>query len=345
MNKHLTWIDSLKGICMLGVYLGHSEEYYGSGDGMGFWVRPFYVNAFFFVSGYLFFGKWLEKSRLLDGGYFEALKNVLFRLVVPSILFSTLIYLPKKVFHGGEVGVGRYFLDVFGGISYWFTSALAVAQLLLLTVCFVIKKTHMRWYVAVSVVFFAVGCAANHLHTGGTPSDFFPWFYQTGMEYTLVMAMGGVYRRYEDRVKRWHRHALLLAVPYLAIMGWALLTHEQLHMIGKNGLFNVLGGVAMVCGVLLVTAFCKKMSNCSALQWIGRNSIVFYFFSGAYPAFVGTVCSRLFPNMGWAMALPVTAASVALGAVTTYAVMRYVPFLVDLRRVSAFVPFKFSGRK
>ena len=127
--------------------------------------------------------------------------------MIPGILFSTLIYLPKMVFHGGEVRVGRYFLDVFGGTSYWFTSALAVAQLLLLSVCFATKKTHVGWYVAAS--------------------------------------------------------------------------------------------------------------------------IVFYFFSGVYPALAGTLCHRLFPSMGWAMALPVTAAAVLLGGITTYGVMRYAPFLMD----------------
>lgn len=70
MTNHLTWIDCLKGICMICVYLCHSEGYYGiEGDGMGFWVKPFYVNAFFFVSGYLFFSKWLEKGGLqISGG-------------------------------------------------------------------------------------------------------------------------------------------------------------------------------------------------------------------------------------------------------------------------------------
>lgn len=52
------WIDSVKAICMLGVYLLHSEAYYGTGGvSYGYALTPFYVNAFFFVSGYLFLGK------------------------------------------------------------------------------------------------------------------------------------------------------------------------------------------------------------------------------------------------------------------------------------------------
>lgn len=47
---------------MLSVYLLHCEAYCGNltGGGYGYWLSPFYVNAFFFVSGYLFFAKRLK---------------------------------------------------------------------------------------------------------------------------------------------------------------------------------------------------------------------------------------------------------------------------------------------
>lgn len=60
MNK-LNWVDSIKAVCMIAVYLLHSEMYYGTaGVSYGYTVQPFYVNAFFFVSGYLFFRKYLN---------------------------------------------------------------------------------------------------------------------------------------------------------------------------------------------------------------------------------------------------------------------------------------------
>ena len=67
IKQNLYWIDAIKGICMLCVYLCHSEIYYSTDSlGLGYWVKPFYVNAFFFISGYLFFGKWLIHSKLTD---------------------------------------------------------------------------------------------------------------------------------------------------------------------------------------------------------------------------------------------------------------------------------------
>lgn len=70
MAKLLSWIDNAKAICMICVFILHSEAYYGFGSvSYGILFKPFYVNAFFFISGYLFFGKWLNVSMLtVEGG-------------------------------------------------------------------------------------------------------------------------------------------------------------------------------------------------------------------------------------------------------------------------------------
>ena len=71
MAQHFYWIDNVKAICMIGVYLLHSEAYYGYGSVQyGVFFRPFYVNAFFLVSGYLLFRKVLNVSALAWGGVF-----------------------------------------------------------------------------------------------------------------------------------------------------------------------------------------------------------------------------------------------------------------------------------
>lgn len=68
MNRK-NWIDAVKALCMIGVYLMHSYAYYNNnGTNYGAFVSPFYVNAFFFVSGYLLFGKLLVSDLEKWGG-------------------------------------------------------------------------------------------------------------------------------------------------------------------------------------------------------------------------------------------------------------------------------------
>ena len=100
MNKSLHWVDAVKAICMISVYLLHSEAYYGTGGvSYGFFLQPFYVNAFFFVSGYLMFRKYMPM--LTSGGWYSVgIANLFFRLVVPTLVFSSVIFLPKMIFHG-----------------------------------------------------------------------------------------------------------------------------------------------------------------------------------------------------------------------------------------------------
>ena len=64
-NKNINWINAVKAICVILVFLRHCENYYGFHLG-----RPdslyltVYVNAFFFVSGYLLFWKQLSAPKI-----------------------------------------------------------------------------------------------------------------------------------------------------------------------------------------------------------------------------------------------------------------------------------------
>ena len=66
-SKNISWINSLKAISIIGVFFVHSQLYYGCMlDGIDRFVYPWYVNAFFFVSGYLLFWKQLSEPRILE---------------------------------------------------------------------------------------------------------------------------------------------------------------------------------------------------------------------------------------------------------------------------------------
>ena len=64
-NKRFFWIDAVKTICMILVFFTtYTELCTGySIRPMNDCLRPFYVNAFFFVSGYLLFRKKWSDSR------------------------------------------------------------------------------------------------------------------------------------------------------------------------------------------------------------------------------------------------------------------------------------------
>lgn len=72
-KKSIFWINAVKAFAILAVYLSHvqSSLFYGySIGGVHVFLSPWYVNAFFIISGYLLFRKQLslpliEESRVM----------------------------------------------------------------------------------------------------------------------------------------------------------------------------------------------------------------------------------------------------------------------------------------
>lgn len=61
-SKNIFWINAIKAICIIAVYFVHCQIYCGCWlKYVNVFIHPVYVNAFFFVSGYLLFRKQLTE--------------------------------------------------------------------------------------------------------------------------------------------------------------------------------------------------------------------------------------------------------------------------------------------
>ena len=83
MDNRIEFIDLAKGICIISVYLLHAECYSGLiwTKSYGFLLQPFYVNAFFFISGFLLFEKCINTDNqyiINRGGVFEKCEKFVF---------------------------------------------------------------------------------------------------------------------------------------------------------------------------------------------------------------------------------------------------------------------------
>ena len=65
VNRSINWINAVKAVCIIFVFFAHLQSYYQlSFPTVNAFFSPFYVNAFFFVSGYLLFWKQLSSPRI-----------------------------------------------------------------------------------------------------------------------------------------------------------------------------------------------------------------------------------------------------------------------------------------
>lgn len=330
MSKNIIWINSLKALCMFSVYLVHSEIYYGINTiSYGRILQPFFVSAFFFVNGYLFFRKQLNtvaNYKLVDFG--KNLQIIISRLIIPTIIFASIIYLPKLFFHSKDLSITGYFYDVFGGISFWFTSALAVSQTILIALL-ILKKNNIWFYFICSVFLFIFALIISYIDR--TP---FPWFYKSGLGAILFITLGGLYQKYEYKIDNKAKSipATLLIGLYLACMIYDIQYKEFLFIL-MDMTFNFQGLIISILGIVVITIICKQLPQLKLLEFIGKHSIVFYFFSGALPASIGFVFQKIFPDRLYIITLIVALLSICVGYLMTYIVVNFLPWLTDLRKL------------
>ena len=330
MKQEISWINLTKAICMISVYILHSEAYYGINDiSYGYFLQPFYVNVFFYVSGYLFFKKQLQTVKSYCFTSFkENIQTIIFRLVIPTIIFASIIYLPKLFFHSKDISITQYFYNVFGGISFWFTSTIIVSQIILLCLLFLKKKTVFPYFIS-SILLFIFAIYLSDIDK--TP---FPWFYKSGIGATLFLTLGGLYQQYEQKIdkKIGVFSGILLIFIYLGCMLYDINNNSfQYAMMSMK--YNIQGLLISILGIDVIVFICKQLPKLNVIEYIGRNSIVFYFFSGALPASIGLVFQKIFPEKTYIITLTVALLSICIGYLLTYVVVKYLPWLTDFRKL------------
>lgn len=252
--------------------------------------------------------------------------SIFFRLVVPTILFSTLIYIPKILFHSLDVSWSQYLFDVFGGVSYWFTSALIVSQVILNTLM-LCRIRSLFFYFCVSVLLFGGALLLRNYDVGQ-----FPWYYKSGMAVTFFMVLGGIYGKYEGRIDK----TLGKVGTAVIIITYSLVT---LLVMGKYDVrcamlsvnVNALGFAVSLLGIAFVVCVSKMLPSIRLLNYIGKHSIVFYFLSGVIPAAFGAVVMHVSHSPSYWMILLVCILSLCVATVATLFIDRYLPFLLDVR--------------
>ena len=340
-KKTINWINAMKALCILGVFFVHCESYYGMwlGD-VNDYIHPLYVNAFFFVSGYLLFRKQLSEplisqrtsEYILVGGGKILLVNIIFRLMIPSTLFAAIEFLPSHLLRGMTFDLGTLLYKTIGGCTYWFTSALVVAELLILLM--LVSRIRSIWiYFIASCVMFALGqilasCDFSLLEQ--YPS--FPWQYKHGLYAMIFLAFGGVYWKYENLINRMMNKYVVAGMSLLYIILLIIYPSHFKVLVSMLDI-NIAGIFLSILATVSLIELCKRLPNSNVLNYIGQNTIGFYFMSGALPIVLSIVVHKVIPGFSALGLAIVFAASMAISYVAVYLMNRFMPWLLDLRVV------------
>lgn len=337
-KKDIYWINAAKALCMIFVFWGHSELYYGYYIGIVDKFRlTFNVNAFFFISGYLLFWKQLSSPRIdanrkefMKNGAKKTIINVIFRIAIPSIIFSILVFFPKFIMRGENISINEFVQDTIGGTTFWFTSALVIAEFILI----LLLSTRIRniwFYVVVCLALTFVGnyLAINKIDLiNGTSS--FPWHYKQALICMVYIALGGLYWRYESYINKLLNKYVVTILTIIFIIAIVFYSDNFMYITSLCQM-NVFGVLITVLSTILLIEFCKIIPKVKMLSFIGENTMGYYFLSGAVPATVAMIVLKFVPDLHWWMLIIIWIVNLIVATGFVMIMNKWFPWLFDLR--------------
>lgn len=343
-SKNIVWINNLKAICIILVYFRHCEAYLGvSWESFNSFVEPIYVNAFFFVSGYLFFRKQLSDNEIniglrnyIKSGAGRVISNLFFRIAIPSTIFAIIEFLPKKIMRGAGLNVSEFLVETVGGCTFWFTSALLVSQILLLVLLFTRNK-NIWFYFSSSILLAIAGHYISESHFSIIEgNNAFPWLYKQGMIATIYLALGGLYWHYEELINKYLKFPIILiGLLAIYIVGSSKFFLPYVQSTTSLCSINVLGVLVSCIGTFLLIELCKRISDVKALDNIGKNSIGFYFLSGALPALTSIIINKIVPNITASILIADFILCIMSAYIIVTILTKYMSFIFDLRQLKS----------
>ena len=278
MNR-IVWIDLLRGFCMMLILWFHTEVYYAGQS-----IIPYdlyVVNAlttFYFISGYLLYSHqpFSLRSKLL---------SILRGLVVPYFFFTLLLALPKALMtHQPVIDI---IIHILQGNGSWFVSSLITAEVIFACVLYV----HNRWLIHLLPL---AALAGAWLLTGSEVSMHHNyWNFHNALIGLVFMYLGYEYHRHKQRFQPFHRlSSLLLLFLLLIIIKVYVIRHDISLLIEPVLVSNYpLFMADSICFILLALGIFSRLPRVKWMEWIGRHSLVYYFFCGGVPM----VVARLMP--------------------------------------------------
>lgn len=342
-RMELTWVNIIKALCMFVVFLNHSEIYYGSTiPYIESIYRPVFVNTFFLISGYLLFRKQWSDSFIVKpykewiyckGGGNSLIRNVLFKLIIPTLLFSLLFYFPKIVLRGIRFDWTDFLNNTIGGGSIWFTPALAVAELLIILMLALRCQKTIHYLLYGGILWLCSELIRQSGFVFSTNSSAVPWYYKSGMEAVFMLIMGGLYFKNEDIIEKVFKNRIWLVVLVFAYVCICVCFGSYLRTaLDWQGL-NLYGLCVSLLGFVAIVEFAKLIPTNFFLNYAGRHSIGFYFFSGSIVNFIAVIAKHICDYNHWIIVLAIAILSYLMSFLCVQVINRWFPFMYDLRKL------------
>lgn len=262
-------------------------------------------------------------SAVQEGGKF--LSNIVCRIIIPTILFAAIEYVPNCVIRGNPISFNMAIYKTIGGGTYWFTSALAVSEIIILFLLISRKKSIWFYFIACILV----GGLGMITQQGMYDKEI--WAYHRGVIALIFIVSGGLFWNYEEIVTKYMKR-------YVVITMIAIYTAVLLFIHDNNPNISILslqpwGIVTTLIGCVLLIEICKRLPENKALNYIGQNTLGFYFVCGAVPSVATPFFHSLTTGRYLCLMLVEWIVCLLIAYIIVRIIHQYFPWMFDIRQL------------
>lgn len=151
--------------------------------------------------------------------------------------------------------------------------------------------------------------------------------YKQGLICALYFSGGGVYMKYESIVNKMTPPIItvILALFYLVTV---IFFYNYMECTTSMCMIDVSGTVVSFIGCILLIQICKYVPQNFVLDFIGNQSLGFYFLSGAIPLMLSI---RYISNANYGSLTMVFILSIVISWIIVKAILRYIPWIINFK--------------
>lgn len=271
-QKRVTWLDDTRGICVFCVLLAHS----GIAHPYIYTLyTPFFLTAFFFVSGLLFKNITLKDDLL----------KIVRHLVVPYFLLNILIIFIgfdnwKAVYHKDYSYVFDKFVDTLLGYNMWFIPCIIMVQLYITLLYYTFMKTLVLKIVTMVCLLMSVFLIKNG------DGLFLPWYMDIAIFSSAFFLLGNILKSicgYSEWLPDFRCKKIVAIITLVAYFCFAYFLQNKYDMefhYAYNYYENPLLFILLsVLGIVCICVFFQAI-HIKLFSLFGKNSLAFFAFNG-----------------------------------------------------------------
>lgn len=241
--------------------------------------------AFFFLSGYLY---------TKDNNTFSIirkLKSIFKTIVLPYFIFTFLLSFPKNIIYNNDISLLSIVSKILLGNASWFVTALITAEIIY---SIILKfSVHKKWVMSIIVTMLfiiAILLTGNEISIHSNI-----WNFHNALIGLLFLYIGYLYKLYEDKFNIINNTLYISFLIITLVITKIIIYKNDIVLTVEPVIINnyLIFVVDTFISLLLMTSIFKILPNNKILEFIGKRTLVCYFFCGAVPLLTSIIINKI----------------------------------------------------